>query len=245
MKSNFLKGSFVVTAMLLLSSYSYANNELESFSMIKYKTQYSALNDEQKKKLTQEYDNIKKISTKLQEKEMKDNPDLKVATNMSTFRIWSSDFMKKYNPSNTELENLFKSQKPTLLPTYTLRNILVQDEKTADSLLKSLAIKDKKKQKEAFIKAVKEKSFDLASVQKEGLLESVNASKLHPNIQKALKDKKVQDVVKVQMPKNNWQVILIEDFKASKNATFEESKPALIKLAKQQALNKEIEKILK
>ena len=39
-------------------------------------------------------------------------------------------------------------------------------------------------------------------------------------------------------------MLLVEDFKAQKNATVEESKEVLTKLAKKQALNKEIKKIV-
>lgn len=243
MGKNILKGSLVLSALLLFTPYAFANDELKSFAKIKYKTEYSSLNDEQKKKLSSEYENLKKLSTKLQENEMKNNSDLKIATSISTIQIWSNEFLKNYKPTDAELKALFESQKPIVNAKYTLRNILVNDEATADKLVKSLAIKDKQKQKDAFIKAVKQESKDSITLKNDGLIKELSANKLNPDVKKALEGKKIQDIVKVNLKNQGWQILLIEDFKPQKNATFEESKELLTKLAKKQALNKEIKKI--
>lgn len=43
---------------------------------------------------------------------------------------------------------------------------------------------------------------------------------------------KNQDIVKVKVKNQEWLILLIEEFKAQKNATFEESKEVLLKVAK-------------
>ena len=129
---------------------------------------------------------------------------------------------------------------------YELRNILVSYEENANKIIKSLnSAKNLKAKQESFIKYVKSGSNDLASKQKDGLTDLVDINKLNPEVRNALKDKKEGDIIKVNLKDVGTQIILIEKFIPEKEASFEESKEALINLAKRIALVKEIDLLLK
>ena len=177
---------------------------------------------------------------------MKNDIDLKVAKDIVTIDIWSNKFLNSYQPSQTELQELFKAEKPRVVAKYELRNILVTYEENANKIMNTLInTKTFKDKQETFIKYVKSVSNDLASKQKDGLIDLVDVNKLNAEIKVALKDKKEGDIVKVSLKDVGTQIILIEKYLPEKDATFEEAKGALINLAKRKALVKEIELLLK
>ena len=99
--------------------------------------------------------------------------------------------------------------------------------------------------KETFIKYVRSVSNDVASKQNNGLTELVDENKLNPQIKEALKGKKEEGIVKINLKDLGTQIILIEKYIPEKDATFDEAKEALSNLAKRKALTKEIELLLK
>ena len=58
---------------------------------------------------------IEKLAQILEKDKMKDDINLKTAKNIMTVDIWSEKFLRSYNPSDSELKELFKAEKPILL----------------------------------------------------------------------------------------------------------------------------------
>ena len=174
---------------------------------------------------------------------MKNDIDLEVAKNLATVDIWTNKFMQNYKPTNSELLELYKLEKPRVVAKYELRNILVTYEENADRIINMLNSTQNKKQ--TFIKYVRSVSNDVASKQNNGLTELVDENKLNPQIKEALKGKKEEDIVKINLKDLGTQIILIEKYIPEKDATFDEAKEALSNLAKRKALTKEIELLLK
>ena len=145
-----------------------------------------------------------------------------------------------------ELSDLYKLEKPRTVAKYELRNILVSYENNADRIITMLnAIKNKQERKDSFIKYVRSVSNDVESKQNNGLTAWVDENKLNPQIRESLKDKKEGDIVKVNLKDVGTQIIYVERYIPEKTATFEESKEALINLAKRKALAREIDFLLK
>lgn len=154
--------------------------------------------------------------------------------------------MQSYKPTQKELEELYKVEKPRTVAKYELRNILVSYEKNADRIIEMLnEVKNKQERKESFIKYVRSVSNDVASKQNNGLTALVDENKLNPQIKEALKDKKEGDIIKVNLKDVGTQIIYIEKYIPEKSASFEEAKEALINLAKRKALTKEIDLLSK
>ena len=196
-----------------------------------------------KDSLNQEYSRVKKIAQILESNIMKNDIDLEVAKNLATVDIWTNKFMQNYKPTNSELLELYKLEKPRVVAKYELRNILVTYEENADRIINMLNSTQNKK--ETFIKYVRSVSNDVASKQNNGLTELVDENKLNPQIKEALKGKKEEDIVKINLKDLGTQIILIEKYIPEKDATFDEAKEALSNLAKRKALTKEIELLLK
>jgi hypothetical protein len=177
---------------------------------------------------------------------MKNDTDVEVAKNLAIIEIWSNKFMQSYKPTEAELNELYKIEKPRTVGKYELRNILVSYEKNADRIIEMLNdIKNKQDKKESFIKYVRSVSNDVASKQNNGLTPLVDENKLNPQIKEALKGKKEGEIVKVNLKDVGTQILYIEKYIPEKIATFEEAKDALINLAKRRALTKEIELLSK
>ena len=154
--------------------------------------------------------------------------------------------MQIYKPSNEELNELYKAEKPRVVAKYELRNILVSYEKNADRIIAILnESQNKQEKKDSFIKYVKSVSNDVASKQNDGLTELVDENKLNPQIKAALKDKKEGDIIKVNIKDIGTQILYVEKYIPEKIATFEESKGAVENLAKRKALTKQMEIILR
>lgn len=218
-------------------------NEVISYSTLKYKIDFDKQNSQLKDSLNQEYSRVKKIAQILESNIMKNDIDLEVAKNLATVDIWTNKFMQNYKPTNSELLELYKLEKPRVVAKYELRNILVTYEENADRIINMLNSTQNKK--ETFIKYVRSVSNDVASKQNNGLTELVDENKLNPQIKEALKGKKEEDILKINLKDLGTQIILIEKYIPEKDATFDEAKEALSNLAKRKALTKEIELLLK
>ncbi len=154
--------------------------------------------------------------------------------------------MQFYKPTDIELRELYKIEKPRVVAKYELRNILVSYETNADRIIAILnEMTNLEEKKESFIKYVRSVSNDVASKQNNGLTELVDENKLNPQIKEALKNKKEGDIVKINIKDIGTQILLIEKYIPEKIATFEESKEALNNLAKRKALTNQMEIILR
>ena len=238
------KISFCILATFL-SMNLYAD-EIASYTAIKYHVNYEKQNPKSQEALQKEYEKIKRLSKTLEATVMKNDTDVEVAKNLAIIEIWSNKFMQSYKPTEAELNELYKIEKPRTVGKYELRNILVSYEKNADRIIEMLnEIKNKQDKKESFIKYVRSVSNDVASKQNNGLTPLVDENKLNPQIKEALKGKKEGEIVKVNLKDVGTQILYIEKYIPEKIATFEEAKDALINLAKRRALTKEIELLSK
>lgn len=230
----------------LFFSVSLNANEIFSYSLMKYKADFSKQNQQSKDALIKEYAKLKNLAQVLEASVMKDDIDLQVAKNMLIVDIWTNKFLQSYKPTTNELNELYKIEKPRAVAKYELRNILVSYENNADRIIGMLdEIKDKTQKKDSFIKYVRSVSNDVATKQNNGLTSLVDENKLSPQIKEALKGKKEGDIVKVNLKDVGTQILYIEKYIPEKIATFEEAKEALIDLAKRKAVAKEMDLLLK
>ena len=236
----------VIISLNLNANTNINKNEVKSYSILKYKADFDKQDTKLQLSITDEYLRVKKIATILQNQEMKNDIDLEVAKNIATIDLWTSKFMQFYKPTDIELRELYKAEKPRVVAKYELRNILVSYETNADRIIAILnEITNLEEKKESFIKYVRSVSNDVASKQNNGLTELVDENKLNPQIKEALKDKKEGDIVKINIKDIGTQILLIEKYIPEKAATFEESKDALNNLAKRKALTNQMEIILR
>ena len=220
--------------------------EVASYTAQKHKVDFYKQEAKVKEALTKEYDTVVKLSQNLEKDIMKNDINLRTAKNILTVDIWSEKFLRSYVPTDTELKELYKAEKPRIVAKYELRNILVTYEENADKIIAALnKSKNQKDKQESFIKYVKSVSNDLASKQKDGLTDLVDVNKLNIEIKTALKDKNEGDIIKVNLKDVGTQIIFIEKFIPEKDASYVESEEALINLAKRKALAKEMDLLLK
>ena len=220
--------------------------EVASYTAQKHKVDFYKQEAKVKEALTKEYDTVVKLSQNLEKDIMKNDINLRTAKNILTVDIWSEKFLRSYVPTDTELKELYKAEKPRIVAKYELRNILVTYEENADKIIAALnRLQNKKDKQESFIKYVKSVSNDLASKQKDGLTDLVDVNKLNIEIKTALKDKNEGDIIKVNLKDVGTQIIFIEKFIPEKDASYIESEEALINLAKRKALAKEMDLLLK
>ena len=222
------------------------SDEITSFTAIKYKADFSKQDHKTQQAIVNEYSKLKKMAKTVEATSLKGDSDFEVAKNLLLIDIWSKKFIQSYNPSEDELKKLYIEQKPSVVAKYELRNILVSYEKNADMILDKLnQIQNPKEKKNSFIKYVRSVSNDNTSKNNDGLSPLVDENRLNPEIREALKDKKVGDIVKVNIKDLGTQIIYLEKYIPQKEATFEESKDALRELAKKLALNSQIELLSK
>ena len=220
--------------------------EVASYTAQKHKVDFYKQEAKVKEALAKEYDTVVKLSQNLEKDIMKNDINLRTAKNILTVDIWSEKFLRSYVPTDTELKELYKAEKPRIVAKYELRNILVTYEENADKIIAALnKSKNQKDKQESFIKYVKSVSNDLASKQKDGLTDLVDVNKLNIEIKTALKDKNEGDIIKVNLKDVGTQIIFIEKFIPEKDASYIESEEALINLAKRKALAKEMDLLLK
>lgn len=246
----FSKRVSIVVSVCLVTSALYAEDikvsvqELVSYTAQKYRLDLNAQTDKSKQDLVNEYAQTVKLSDKISAT-MKDDVDLKVATRLMTVEIWAQKFMASVNPTESELKKIYDVQKPQVEARYNLRNILIKDEASADKMLKSLNSLSGDKKTSKFKELAKNESEDFTSRNNEGSLGWVDTNKLDKSIQEKLTDKKKGDIVKVNVSNIGWQLLLIEEYQPKRGATFDEAKQVLINIAKQEALSKEIDKLIK
>ena len=130
------KISFCILATFL-SMNLYAD-EIASYTAIKYHVNYEKQNPKSQESLQKEYQKIKRLSKTLEATVMKNDTDVEVAKNLAIIEIWSNKFMQSYKPSEAELNELYKTEKPRTVGKYELRNILVSYEKNADRIIEML-----------------------------------------------------------------------------------------------------------
>ena len=236
---------FLCSVLFNISLFS-DEKEVASYTAQKHKVDFYKQETNTKEALIKEYDTVVKLSQNLEKNIMKNDVNLKTAKSILTVDIWSEKFLRSYVPTDSELKELYKVEKPRVVAKYELRNILVTYEENADKIINALnKAKTKKEKQESFIKYVKSVSNDLASKQKDGLTDLVDANKLNSEIKTALKDKNEGDIVKVNLKDVGTQIIFIERYIPEKEASFQESEEALINLAKRKALVKEMDLLLK
>ncbi len=243
------KTVFAISLTALLSNTLLADDvkadELQVFAAQKYHTDFAAQNDQAKTQITEQYLQIKKLGDILLTKgTLKDDTVFQVAQHQLAVEIWAQKFMQDAKVDDTAVQALYDKLKPQIEPSYKLRNIFVKTEKEASAIIKTL---EKSKNTNSRIVKFKElaqkDSLDPQSRDKGGELDWIEINKVNPTIQDALKDKKVNDIVKVEVPNVGWQILLVQDIKPAHAATFDEAKPELTMFAKQQLLEVEAKKL--
>jgi parvulin-like peptidyl-prolyl isomerase len=237
--------------MSLLTSFAFSAeqikvnmDEVASYAAQKYRVSLDAQPEQGRTQLVNEYFQTLQIANALS-KSMQNDVDLKVITKLFTVDIWAKKFIAGINPTDEELKKIFELQKPQSSAKYNLRNILVKDEISADKIIKELSdIKEFSKELVKFKEFVKSDSIDPSSKSNEGEIGFIEANKLDQTMLTLLKDKKAGDIVKINIPQIGYQILLIEEYQPEKMATFEESKQLLITTLRQEALKKEIDRLI-
>lgn len=235
--------SLIVPFLIGLNANDISQNEISTFVAQKYKMDYNSQTQENKEKMKKEYENVTKV-VNLIAKEVKNDDDLKATINLITFSTWAKKYMQNLKINDETLKKLYKNQKPKTVASYNLYNILLSDKKKADEIIIKLEKVSKDDRLKEFKKQVKDNSEDFISNKKEGNIGWLKLQQIDKNIQESIKDKKTNDLLLVNVGKVGWQIILIADYKAEKDATFEESKEFLINLAKKEELIKKIDTLL-
>ncbi|MFA6144985.1 MAG: peptidyl-prolyl cis-trans isomerase [Sulfurimonas sp.] len=219
--------------------------ELITYAAQKHRVDFRAQTDKSKSDIANEYVQNAKLGDLLLNAGIKEDVDYKIASRQIAIDIWAQKFMQSAQVSDEQLQELYKKHNPKVTPSYKLRNILLKSDSEADKVIKSIiSAKGKEKQLDTFKKLVQSDSEDFVSRKNGGDIGWIDLNKLDPNIQASLKDKKAGDIVKANVANIGTQVLMIEDVKPEKAASFEEAKATLIQLAKQEQLNTEIKKML-
>ncbi len=220
-------------------------SELLSFTAQKYRVDYNAQSQENKDKLKKEYEDTQKLLNAISN-DVKNDIDYKVAKTLLAINVWSQKYVQNIKVSDATLKELYDKEKPRNSENYNLYNILINDKKKAEEILVNLEkIIDKTARLNEFKKQVNQNSKDFISSKKDGNVGWIEIQKLDKNIQEKIKDKKVNDIFLVEVENVGYQIILIDDYKPSKELSFEESKEFLTQLVKQQELIKKVESLVK
>lgn len=220
-------------------------NELVSFTAQKYKVDYNAQTQENKDNIKKEYEDTQKLLNAISN-DVKNDTDYKVAKTLLAINVWTQKYAQNIKVSDATLKELYDKEKPKNTESYNLYNILVNDKKKAEEIALNLEkITDKTARLNEFKRQVSQNSKDFISSKKEGNVGWIDIQKLDKNIQEQIKDKKVNDVFVTEIENVGYQVILIDDFKPSKELSFEESKEFLTQFAKQQELIKKVQTLIK
>ena len=230
---------------LLIFAANVEQNELISFTAQKYRVDYNLQSQENKDKLKKEYEDTQKFLNAISN-DIKNDVDYKVAKNLLAINIWSQKYLQNIKVSDATLKELYAKEKPKNTESYNLYNILVNDKNKAEEILSNLEkITDKTARLNEFKKQVTINSKDFISSKKEGNVGWIEIQKLDKNIQEKIKDKKANDIFLVEVENIGYQIILIDDFKPSKELSFEESKEFLTQFIKQQELMKKVQTLVK
>ncbi len=246
-----MKFNKILLSISLLSSFAFSTeetkvsmDEVASYAAQKYRVSLDAQTEQKQMQLVNEYYQTLKIADALL-KNMQNDVDLKVVMKLFTVDIWAKKFMTTINPTDEELKKMYEAQKPHSSAKYNLRNILAKDEASADRIIKQLnSIKEFSKVLTKFKEFVKSDSIDPTAKSNGGEIGFIETTKLDETMLALLKDKKAGDIVKVAIPQIGYQILLVEEYQPEKMATFEESKQFLISTSRQEALKKEIDKLI-
>ncbi len=230
---------FIFLPLLLMAQ------ELEIYTKERYNLDYKTQSEQTKEKIQKEYQQISKLSQIIEKNHINKNKTLAVLKDMAVVNLWSNDFIKNYQPSNDALEKIYKKTHPQLEARYKLSTIKVQYKANAQKIIDDLKkIKDKEKKISTFENFVHQYSIDIKSKKEKGSLGWIPVQKLKPVVKKAVENAKIGDIEKVFVEDDGWHILLLEDFSPAREASFEEAKSALIQLAKQQALQAQMQKLL-
>ncbi|MGE4268621.1 MAG: peptidylprolyl isomerase [Deferribacterales bacterium] len=232
-----------VLCMAVFSAYAAepTEQELVIFTAWKYKADYTEQPPEAKEEIYKEYSMVSAVAPKILAEGLANDVDYKVAAETIAFEIWMKKYTDGLTISDEDLKKLYEARDINTSPAYSLHNILVKDEKTADAVIKSFAaVKDKKAFTAKFESTAKEKSQDFITREKGGNVGWVELNRLEKSLQEALNDKKAGDIFKSSAGNNGWQIIYVDDYKPSRKASFEEAKPMLTNIYKQVELGKKI-----
>lgn len=236
--------SLVVPFALYVSASEVSMAEVKSFTVQKYRVDYDKQTPENKQKLKNEYQSIVKLSNAIQ-KNIQNDVDYGVATKLTALNIWSQKYIQNVKISDDALLELYSKQKPKTVDKYRLSNILVSSEEKANEIAKRISEKSEKERLESFKKEVLANSQDFTTNKKGGSIGVMEIQNLDANIQTQIKNKNANDIVVAEVKNVGWQVLLIEEYQPAREATFKESKEVLTRLAKQQALIKKIDSLVK
>lgn len=227
-----------------LSLYAQDNKEINIYTGFKYKADYNKLTSKQKTDISKEYSEIEKLVTKVYN-ETKNNPYYSVKKNLLILESWSNIFMSNYIPNDNELKEIYKNNEFKKNPKFKLKTLTLTDEKRALSIETQLKNKKSKDARTRLFNIfVKKDSIDTKTKDINGDLGWIDFEKINPNLKSQLIKLNANDFFRINN-KNNIQFFYVEDKVDIRKATFEESKQVLIKIVKQQALRKEIEKLVK
>lgn len=242
----FLKTVISISLMLSLNAEETINsNELYSFTVQKYRVDFNAQTDKSKSDIMQDYLQTVKLSDAILKSDFKNNVDYQVANRLLSINLWAQKVMNDTTVSDETIQELFKKHSPKIEARYLIRNILLKNKDDAIETEKALLNTNKTKRLEKFEQLVQSNSEDFITRKDLGKSGWIDESKLSPAIRDALKDKKQNDIINVYVDNIGWQVLLLEDSQPEKQATFEEAKEILTKLAKEEILSKRIERNLK
>lgn len=169
--------------------------------------------------------------------------ELDIARQSILVRALMADYLKK-NPITDEkiqadYDNIKKEQAGRL--EYKVRHILVKDEKTAQDLITQI-----KNKKITFDEAAKKDSIDPGSGKNGGELGWAPTSNYVPEFAQAVESlKKGQTTDKPVHTQFGWHIIEVEDTRPIKFPSFEEVKPQITEMLRQQELGEYQQKLMK
>lgn len=169
--------------------------------------------------------------------------ELDIARQSILVRALMADYLKK-NPITDEkiqadYDNIKKKQAGRL--EYKVRHILVKDEKTAQDLITQI-----KNKKITFDEAAKKDSIDPGSGKNGGELGWAPTSNYVPEFAQAVESlKKGQTTDKPVHTQFGWHIIEVEDTRPIKFPSFEEVKPQITEMLRQQELGEYQQKLMK
>lgn len=124
-----------------------------------------------------------------------------------------ADWLKDHPVSDKDVRDAYDKDKEAYGKNeYRLRNILVEDEDKAKSIIAEI------KNKDDFAKFAKFSSLDSSTRTKGGLNDFIGYGQLSPELKKAVTNMKAGDMTKapVKTP-NGWQIIRVENVRAAQN----------------------------
>ena len=225
-----------------------STEELKEYVAQVYRADYLKLDEAGQTKIKQEYKQRIELSEKIIATGLKNDPDFSykymfLRQNMA-IDLWSKKILESVKPTEEELKKLYEKQKDLKVSTrYQLSDIIVNDEKTADDLIKKLEMKEKPKQKELFESLVISHSQNKTNKDKKGDMGWGDMTNIPKNIFDIIKNKPEGSFIKNPVSLAQWEIIYIVKIVPEHKASFEESKVHLINILKQNAIAQEKEKL--